>query len=74
MNNRMHAVIERAVADLYASYRGKKVKQVSNAPGFEQFFGRESVIVDVIQDENGRHHVKTEDDVWCPAKYLEIIE
>lgn len=48
---------------------GVKIRQVScDVPSFEALVGRESVVNDAFMDEKGQIHLRTEDDVWCPAR------
>ena len=55
---------------------GKLVRQIIANPEFQNLnlIGRESRVIETFEDENGKGHAKTEDDIWCPIEWLEIVE
>lgn len=58
----------------YGDWIGKRIEQVRcEAPEFQKFVGRKGTVDDVITDEKGQVHLKTEDGVWCPARLVSVL-
>jgi hypothetical protein len=54
---------------------GKKVEQIScESPRFQKYVGRVSIVVESFDDENGMTHCRTKDDVWCPLRFLAVLD
>lgn len=55
---------------------GKKVRQVRcEAPEFRECLGRIGTVDKAFVDERGQTHVRTaEDEIWCPARLVEIVQ
>ena len=56
-------------------WEGRTVKQVRcEMPEARKFVGRVVRVVEAISDEKGDIHLLTNDDIWCPARLMEVVE
>lgn len=54
---------------------GTRIRQVACiTPEFQDRVGREATVVDSFEDEKGNEQVLTDDGIWCPGRFLEVIE
>jgi hypothetical protein len=54
---------------------GATVKQIrAEIPEGQKCVGRVAVVREAVEDENGQVHLYTNDDVWCPARLVEVVE
>lgn len=53
---------------------GKTVEQVRcEAPEYQRFVGRKSLVEESLIDEKGQIHLRTADGVWCPLRLLAVV-
>lgn len=56
-------------------WEGLTVKQVrAEIPEARKYVGRVAVVREASADENGQIHLYTNDDIWCPARLVEVVE
>lgn len=56
-------------------WEGLTVKQVRyEVPEGRKFVGRVAVVREACDDEKGEIHVYTNDDIWCPARLMEVVD
>jgi hypothetical protein len=57
-----------------ADWEGQTVKQVrAEVPEGRKYVGRVAIVRGAFEDENGEIHLYTNDDMWCPARLVEIV-